>query len=222
MSEEEQQIADSRVFTVYSWFQSEMRRVGRKIKFPKCSDKTKTYQFRWTKSFVKKCIELGLDDKIIHILIADIVNYAKSKRLLDRGTQILCMGNITDVCCKGLQDLADDEASLIEELWSCRTFLRDRVSDKDTLVHKLVESETGGCSNLLYWYNLGHLTEVFMALSNSCNQALAKLSEGEKEELPSSFKLLRICTHTVSGDLLPQLTAVMGSDLRIPPTVSLK
>ena len=61
-----------------------------------------------------------------------------------------------------------------------------------------------------------------MALSKSCTQALARLSEGEKAELPSQFALLRICTHTVSDDLLPQLTAVMGSDLRIPPTVSLR
>jgi hypothetical protein len=217
-----QEIADSKVFTVYSWFQSEMRRVGRKIKFPKCSDKTKTYQFRWTKSFVKKCNEMELDDKIIHILVTDIVNYAKSRRLLDRGTQILCMGNITDVCYQGLKDLADDEVSLIEELRSCRTFLHEQVNDKDILVRRLIESETGGCSNLLYWYNLGRLTEVFMALSNSCTQALAKLPEGEREELPSKFKLLRICTHTVSDDLLPKLAAVMGSDLRVPPTVSLK
>jgi hypothetical protein len=219
---EVKEIPDSKVFTVYSWFQSEMQRVGRKIKFPKCSDKTKTYQFRWTKSFVSKCDEMGLDDKVVRILIGDIVNYAKAKKLLDRGTQVLCMGNITDICCQGLQDLEDDEASLIEELRSCRAFLRERTGDKDILVRILVESDSGGLSNLLYWHNLGHLTEVFMALSKSCNLALSRLPKGEREELPSGLTLLRICTHTVSDDLLPQLTAVMGSDLRVPPTVSLR
>lgn len=219
---EDKEIPDSKVFTVYSWFQSEMQRAGRKIKFPKCSDKTKTYQFRWTKSFLTKCGELGLDDKTLRILIGDIVNYAKAKKLLDRGTQVLCMGNVTDICYQGLQDLEDDEASLIEELRSCRAFLHEQVNDKDILVRKLIGSDSGGCSNLLYWYNLGHLTEVYMALSKSCNQALSRLPKGEREELPSSFTLLRICTHTVSDDLLPQLTAVMGSDLRIPPTVSLR
>lgn len=214
------EIPDSKVFTVYSWFQDEMRRVGRKIKFPKCSDQTKTYQFRWAKSFVSKCDDLGLDEKLTRILIRDIVNYAKSRKLLDKGTQMLCMGNVVDICCQGLQDLADDEASLFEEIRSCQAFLREHANDKNILVRRLIESDSGGCSNLLYWYNLGHLTEVYMALSKSCNQALSRLPKEEKEELPSSFSLLRICTHTVSNDLLPKLVEIMGSDLRIPPTVS--
>ena len=216
-------ITDFKVFTVYSWFKDEMGRAGRKIKLPKCSDPTKTYQFRWTKSFANKCYnELGLDDKIVKILIGDIVNYAKRKRVLDRGTQILCMSNITDICYEGLKTLADDEASLIEELRSCRIFLREQVNDKNTLVCKLVEPSPGGFSNLLFWFNQGYLTEVFMALSKTCSQALARLPEGEKQELPSKFKLFRICTHTVSQDLLPQLQAVMGEDLRIPPTAKIK
>lgn len=219
---EDLKIPDSKVYTVYSWFQSEMRRAGRKISFPKCKDKTKTYQFRWTRSFVVKCKELGLDDKLTNMLISDIVSYAKKNNLLNRGTQILCMGNITDVCYQGLKELASDEAFLIEELRSCRNFLLDQINDKNILVCKLVESGPGGFSNLLHWYNLGHLTEVFMALSKSCNQALSRLPEEERAELPSSFSLLRICTHTVSNDLLPQLTAIMGSDLRVPPTALIK
>lgn len=216
-------IPDSKVFTVYSWFQDEMGRIGRKIKFPKCSDRTKTYQFRWTKSFVNKCYnELELDDKMVRILIADIVDYAKKKKVLDRGTQILCMGNITDVCYESLRGLADDEASLIEELRSCRAFLCEQANDKNTLVCRLVEASPGGFSNLLYWYNQGYLTEVFMALSKDCSRALARLPQGERQELPSKTALFRICTHTVSEDLLPQLKAVMGSDLRIPPTATLK
>lgn len=217
------EIADVKVFTVYSWFQNEMRRVGRKIKLPKCKDQTKTYQFRWTKSFVSKCYgEWELDDQTINMLIGDIVDYAKSRKLLDRGTQILSMGNITDICYKGLKTLAADEVSLIDEVGSCHKFLHQQAHDKDTLVRRLVESDSGGCSNLLYWYNQGHLTEVYMALSKSCSQALSKLPKMEKEELPSGFELLRICTHTVSNDLLPKLRAVMGSDLRIPPTVTSK
>lgn len=212
---------NTKIFTVYSWFQSEMGRVGRKIKMPKCKDPTKTYQFRWTKSFVQKCYdELKLDDAAVSMLIKDIVNYASEQKLLDRGTQILTMSNIADVCYRGLKGLAENEASLIEELRSCHRFLCDKSNDKNNHVCKLIESETGRCSNLLYWYNLGYLTEVYMALSKSCNQALAILPQAEKDELPSKHELFRICTHTVSSDLLPKLKIVMGSDLRIPPTIS--
>ena len=216
-------ISDSKVFTVYSWFQDEMRRIGRKINLPKCRDQTKTYQFRWTRTFANRCYnELSLDDKVVRILIASIVDYAKKKKVLDRGTQILCMSNIADICYQSLKDLADDESSLIMELRSCRDFLREQTNDKNTLVCELVEPSPGGFSNLLYWYNQGFLTEVFMALSIDCSRALARLPEGERQELPSRTALFRICTHTVSEDLLPQLKAVMGSDLRIPPTATIK
>lgn len=213
-------ITDSKVFTVYSVFQQAMRKAGRKIQFPKCSDKTKTYQFRWTKTFTQKCYqEYGLDDVVINHLISDIVDYAKKRNLLNKGTQLLCMNNIVDICVKSVENLAADEASLIEELRSCREFLCDQVIDKNILVRKLIEPvNSGGCPNIVYWYNLGHLSEVYLALSKTCIKAMAKLSSDDRAELPSGFELLRICTHTVSADLLPQLKAVMGSDLRIPPT----
>ena len=215
----DQEVADSKVFTVYSWFQTEMCKVGRKIKFPKCSDKTKTYQFRWTKNFVNKCYnELDLNDEIVYFLISDMVGYAKNQKLLNKGTQILCMSNIIDICYQGLENMAEDEVSLIEELTSCHNFLYEQTNDKDILVHRLTEAEKG-CSNLLYWHNLGYLTEVYMALSKNCSQALTKLPKEEKEELPTQFELFRICTHVVSDDLLPRLKVILGSDLRIPPTI---
>jgi len=213
-------ITDAKVFTVYSLFQQAMQRAGRKIQFPRCADKTKTYQFRWTNNFTQKCYqEYDLDDTVVGYLISDIVDYAKKRRLLNKGTQLLCMNNIVDICVKSVESLASDEASLIEELRSCREFLYDQVTDKNILVRTLVEPVSqGGCSNIVYWYNLSRLSEVYLALSKTCIKAMAKLPPEDRTELPSKFELLRICTHTVSSDILPQLQAVMGSDLRIPPT----
>lgn len=215
------EVTDSLVFTVYSWFQSSMRNVGRKIDFPRCSDKTKTYQFRWTKRFVDRCYnELHLNEEIIKYLINDIVSYAKRRNLLAKGTQLLCMKNIVDICCHSIKQMVDDESSLIEELRSCRDFLLEQTNDKNTLTHILVEPVSeGGCSNLVYWYNLGYLTETYLALSKKCSGSISKLPLDEQSELPSRIKLLRICTHAVSGDLISILESVMGADLRIPPTV---
>lgn len=213
------EITDTKVFTVYRWFQAEMRSIGRNVKLPKCRDLTKTYQFRWVKSFTQKCYqEWDLNDRIVGILIKDVVNYANRQKILNKGTQILTMSNVIDICYQGLKELSDDEASLINELDSCHQFLIGQANDKNNLVRRLVESDTGGCSNLLYWYNQGRLTEVYVALSKSCNEALTKLPAIEREEFPSSFELFRICTHTVSNELLPKLKPVMGTDLRTPPT----
>jgi len=214
------EITDTKVFTVYLMFQQAMGKAGRRIKFPRCSDKTKTYQFRWTKSFTQKCYnELELNESFIRILVFDIVDYAKQRKLLNKGTQLLCMNNIVDICCKSLENLAADEASLIEELRSSREFLYSQVADKNILVRTLLEPvKSGGSTKIVHWYNLGRLSEVYLALSKMCVRTMSKLPEDERSELPSRFEMLRICTHTVTKDLLPQLKSVMGSDLRIPPT----
>lgn len=215
------EIDNLKVFTVYSWFQAEMRKSKRKISFPKCADKTKTYQFRWTKTFVDKCYnDFELDDRTVKVLISNIVSYAKRQNILRKGTQLLCMNNIIDICVQSIRDIAEDEASLISELRSCTMFLDSQVTNKNNLVRRLVEPvSTGGCSNFVYWYNLGHLTEVYVALSKSCNKALTKLPLDERAELPTQFELYRLCSQLVSPDMIDKLKPILGSDLRMPPTL---
>lgn len=212
------EITDSLVFTVYSWFQSAMHGAGRKIKFPRCSDKTKTYQFRWTKKFCDRCYnEFGLDDKTVKALVYEVVGYAKSRKLLDRGTQILCMGNVADICYETITSMMDEEQSLIYEMQSCHRFLYDQVSNKDNLVRNLKKLSENGYPNIVNWYHLGHITDVYLALSKPCRRVLSSLTDEQREGIPGNFELLRVCTHVTSDrDLLPRLRKVFGSDLRLP------
>jgi hypothetical protein len=212
------EVTDHLVFTVYSWFQSAMKCAGRKINFPQCSDLTKTYQFRWTKSFCNKCYnEFDLDDKTVHALVYEVVRYAKSRNVLDRGTQILSMGNMADICYKTIIDMMDEEHSLINEIQSCHEFLSEQVNGKDKLVRILGHFSTNGYPNIVNWYLLGHITDVYLALSKSCTRALSSISDDKKEGLPSSFESLRLCSHiTLDKELLPKLRELLGPDLRIP------
>lgn len=201
-----------------------MHRVGRNIKFPRCADRTKTYQFRWTKNFTEKCYqELELDDRTVKQLIIDIVLYAKRNQLLKMGTQMLSMPNILDICYDSIQSNQEEEDSLVSELNRCHDFLHSKENDKDTLVRKLIEpTSEGGYTNLVYWYELGYLTPVYLALSVTCQRAINLLPESERCELPSNFELLKICTHTVNKDTLPTFIKLLGSDLRVPPTARVK
>lgn len=212
------EITDSLVFTVYSWFQSAMHSAGRNIKFPKCSDKTKTYQFRWIKRFCDKCYnEFGLDNKTVKALTYEVVRYAKSHKILDRGTQMLSMRNIADICYETITDMMDEEQSLINEMQSCQRFLYSQVDDKDNPVRNLKRLSENGYPNIVNWYLLGHITEVYLALSKSCRRALSSLTDEQKEGLPSNFELLKICTYVTSDrDLLPKLKKIFGPDLRLP------
>lgn len=214
------EITNDMVFTVYSWFQSAMKKTGRFIKFPKCRDKTKTYQFRWVKTFVDKCYnDLGLDNKTIKRFVYDIVLYAKQNRVLDRGTQILTMNNIIDICYNSIQSNQEEEASLISELNRCHDFLSNKENNKDILVRNLIEPVSeGGYTNLVYWYELGYLTPTYLALSMTCQRALKQLPKSERSDLPTDFDLFKICTYTVTKDMVPTFEKVLGSDLRIPPT----
>ncbi len=215
-------ISDSLVFTVHGWFQNAMRKAGRKISFPQCSDKTKTYQFRWTKKFTDRCYnEFVLSDKVIKALVGDITHYAKRNNLLNKGTQLLCMNNIIDICHYSIKTMMDDEASLIEEVKSCHEFVCDQATNKNILVRTLVTPiSEGGYSNLVYWYNLGRLTDTYLALSRTCNKAMSQMPVDERSELPSKIELLRICTSAVSEESICELKSVMGTDLRVPPTIT--
>lgn len=212
------EITDSLVFTVHAWLQSAMRGAGRNIKFPKCSDRTKTYQFRWTKRFCERCYnEFDLDDKTVNALVYEIVRYAKSHKLLDRGTQVLSLGNVADICYETITDMMDEERSIIREMHSCHSFLRGQANGKDNLVRNLKQLSENGYPNIVNWYHLGHITEVYLALSKPCRRVLSSLTDEQKEGLPSSFELLRICTHVTSDrDLLPKLKEILGRDLRLP------
>lgn len=211
-------ITDALVFTVYSWFQSAMKSVGRSIKFPRCSDQTKTYQFRNIKSFVNRCYnDLGLDEKTVRALVYDVVKYAKQKNLLSMGTRVLLMESVIDICVRTMKSMMDDEEALIRELISSRDFLLAQADSKDKPVRVLIEPSSSGMPNIMYWYNLGHLSDSFLALSKTCRKALTQIPIEHREELPSDVTLLRMCIHATSDtDILPKLQEVLGSDLRIP------
>jgi len=214
------EIPDSMVFTIYEWFQSAMRRHGRKVSWPKCKDVKKTYQYRAIHKYTQKCSdELELDNKVIKILTYNIVDYAKRKGLLAKGAQMLCMDLVVDLCYQSIKDMIEDESSLMLEISCCHSFIADQVDSKDNLVRLMVEPiSDGGYSRIVYWYNLGYITPLYVAISKKCIKALSKIPQSERQELPNDIELFRICTHTVSSDTVEGLKEILGADLRVPPT----
>ena len=216
---DQHEVTDSSVFTAYSWFQSAMLAAGRKINFPKCSDKTKTYQFRWTKAFVNRCYnDLGIDDKIMKALVYDMVIYAKSERLLNKGTQILSLANIADICFKSMSEMMNEELSLIREIRSCHQFINDQLDVKDSPVRILKSlNEKNGIPNIVHWYDLGHITDVYIALSKPCIKALNNIQIEFRSFFPSNVDLLRTSINVMSDkDLSPIIQDIMGKNLRVP------
>jgi len=213
------EIKDSTLFTIHEWFQEAMGRVGRKVKLPRCKDPIKTYYFRALRSYANKCYnDFGLDDRTIRILTMDIVEYAKSHNLLNKGAQMLCMNSVVDICYHSINNSIENESFLIKELYHCHRFVMRQAGNKDSLVRLMQESASGGYSRIVQWYHCGYITPLYLALSKRCMKALSRIPRDERQELPKDIDLLLMCTHVVSNDLIPKLKEVLGSDLRIPPT----
>src|SRR5277367_6078887 len=152
------EVSEDLVLAIYGWFLSAMRSVGRNVKPPHCKDVSKTYQFRWIKTFADRCFyEWQLDNTTTKMLVYDVVRYAADRGLLNKGAQVLCMGTILDICRRSLQEAVEADISLTAQLTRCQTFLTDK--SKDNLVQFLVEPvNIGGYSHSVYWFNQGYLT----------------------------------------------------------------
>lgn len=205
---------DSFVFTVYDWFRSAMAKSGRKINCSKTTDFTKTYQYRWIKTFVEKCNQLNLDEKTVKYLIYDMVDYAKRNDLLSKGTQILLMSNLVDICHHSLKTLIAEEHELIREILYCHRFLVDQAGGKDIQVQMLI-STTNRVPNILLWFDQGRLTNNYLALSSVCLKALQLLESHHRSMFPSNFDLLKLYSHIMlDQNLGDKIESIMGSTLR--------
>jgi hypothetical protein len=215
----QREIDNEFVLTIYGWFQSAMRSVGRNPKLAQARNVANTYAFRNVKMFAERCYnKWELDDRAVRTLVYDIVKYADREGILNKGTMMLNMGTVLEICKKSLQESIEAEENLATELSRCKAFL-DEVG-KDNLATKLVQPVTiGGYSYLVYWFNLGYLTPTYIAISRRCLKAVHALPLSERNELPDDSELLRICTHTVANDNVNELREIMGQDLRVPPTV---
>lgn len=209
-------VPDAMVFSVFGWFQDAMSRVGRRVSWPKCKDLKKTYSFRAIQSFIIKCREeFELDDRAMKLLVYDIAEYAKTNKLLDKGTQLLSMKIVVDICYHSLKSLIEHESLIVLELRHCHQFILDQLPDKNNLVRQMVEPMSeGGYSKLYYWYDVGHITPLYLALSRKCLKAIDQLSEHERSSMPSKHALFQLALQTVSADMVDKYKSIFGDDLR--------
>lgn len=178
---------DSRVLTVFKTFQREMKKYGKSINLPKNTPVEKTYQFRAISKFLKKVDAWGLDSGTMTVLIQSVVEYGKKNRLLKKGTMLLNMDNILDICYSKL----DTEVSTINDII-------DNVKRANQVIGPIPTEDLlkpiriGGYSKLYCLVDKGDVDSVYLALSVKSFRALQKVNSLEREKLPSNIELFRI------------------------------
>lgn len=190
---------------IYEWFKKAMKSVGKPITDPKCSDIKKTYQYRAVSKFVNKALEYDMDRNQMQVLVKEIAKYAKSHKLLHRGTAILNMQNIFSICGDRLEMSIEATNATIELIRSSVHLIEDDMH---------VAEDIGSYPKLVNLFNSGELPIELLALSRRCVSAMYKISQCDRQILPSDVDLLKIRIKLLMDeDIRTQIEEILGDDL---------
>lgn len=196
---------------IYQWYQNAMAGVGRKIVMPANTNPEKTYQYRAVCRFAKQVEEWKLSEHSTRALIRAIIQYGKRKNLLSKGTQLLNMKSVLNICHDMLKEEIARNNRFIKELESSKKLINGHSDIVGLLVTK---EQKNGYTNIARWYRAGDLTLGFISLSMNCRQAISLLPYDEREEFPSDTQLLRNrIAFLADPELRTRIHQVMGDDL---------
>lgn len=196
---------------IYKWYQNAMAGVGRKIVMPANTDPEKTYQYRAVCRFGKMMEEWGLSENLTRSLVRAIVRYGKRKNLLGKGTQLLNMKSIVNICHDMLIEEMARSDTFIRELRTSKEFLANHADITELLVTK---EQKNGYTNITRWFRAGDLSLGFISLSLNCRRAISLLPIDDRDEFPSDTELLRNrISFLADPELRLRIQEVMGDDL---------
>lgn len=200
------------IMFVYEIFSKEMLLCKRPVPFPKNTDPTKTYLYKDLNRFCESVIEeLKLDKWDTRQIIKIIVKHAKKRKLLIRGSKILLIKDILDVCKKELEEVNNSKIDYIESLKSTKVYLD---SNKLNSTRALSSSNSmGGLSNLFQLVQSGVIPVPYLALSKNAIRAYNTIPQSERSKLPSESKLVLLRTQLLLSDKDKKLQEILGDDL---------
>lgn len=184
-----------RIYTIWQWCRDAYLQHGnRRLSLPPETDPTKTYQWRYLESLNKRFTEWGLSDKLCKEFIKTAVCYAKERKLLNKGLTIFLQNNILGECYERLRKYADCVTDIVSILRKTKLWIDNQVkeSNNDLVALLLKRKRIGSYTNIVCWYQSGHISDTYLSLSRSCGVALAQLETIDKTErklLPSSYEL---------------------------------
>lgn len=189
-------VDQSKILNVYETFKFAAAKCKRYINFPKNTDPTKTYAWRYLQNFVRRCEEQDIEDDLIPEMVNAIVHASnRDGSLARRGIAVLDQRDIISVGIAKLEREAQQEQEGIDEIKRSYAFLLKQKTErnKKTLYDLLIEKQKlGGRANIIRWYESRHIGVGFLALSKSCKDALKYLNEDQRSLLPNDRSLRQI------------------------------
>lgn len=198
------------VMLIYKWFCSAMRNAGRKESFPKGTDPRKTYKYRALQKFAKDVEKWGFDNTTTKSMVESVVAYGKQHNILSKGTQILNMKSVLEICLKDLERKAEETDNVIAAIERCHAYLVDGgINDVKSLASP---ERIGGMSRLAMLLTSGKMPRSYLAISRVARAALYRIAE--RDQYPSDRELRRVRARLLYDVASrTKLESVLSSDL---------
>jgi len=191
---------------IYKWFCLAMKRAGRKVSAPKDTDFTKTYQYRAIQTFQRRVDEWDFDADTVRFMINAVVDYGKKNKLLHKGTQLLNMKSVLDICLSEMEPQGDITNSVLNGIRLCHEEFGEMTADELAAPRRL-----GGLSNLAMLLDSGNMPITYLAISKKACIALDRI---DRDDYPDNRALLKIRAKLLfNADIKPAIIDIMGRDL---------
>lgn len=203
------------VTNIYDCYRRAMASVGWQVQLPTNTDPSKTYAYRAIKKFLDKTKEWNLDPEVVRALVREVVLYGKRNGLLRKGTALLNMKSVLQICQDYLSGEITKADLLINDIGRAKRFI-DRHIDNDNGVAGTLVTRTrrDGYANLTQWYRSGEIPLSFVSISAGCRKALNLLPPDERSLFPSDEKLLRNRIKILGdSNLRSKLSEILDKDL---------
>jgi hypothetical protein len=183
-------ILEDKLMKIWQWCHDTYLQYGIKLNFPKGTNPTKTYQWRYIKSIGKKFDEWNFDDVTAKRYIEIVVGQAKRYNVLRKGLAALYQKHMLEYCYNILTSQITENSSKQKHLISVKAWFDAQIQGKEAADVLLKRFSKRALPNIIIWYQSSHLDDLFMSLSKSCNQAARSIKDdAEKRMIPSSATL---------------------------------
>jgi len=198
--------SDKDVLKIALSFKEEMRRIGKDFKFTKAKDITKTYQFRWFRSFLNKCKSDGFTVEESFEVMRCLVAYANKNSLTHIGASLVGRKDVIEIAYKRFERESKTCDDMADDLKRCMNSVGDNFFG-----HLIKRPNRKGYSNIVMMFMDGQISKTFLSLSRSCISAYNNIGN-DKKELPTMIELVKTRLSAIDKLGCESIKEIMGNE----------
>jgi hypothetical protein len=203
-----------RIIRVYKLLRSQLKKYGRFISFPKKTDPSKTYIWRYISKFIDNYDQIGLEDDEMPGIVEAVVQEAKKTGLLRCGASVIIKVDLLAVCNKKFENDNNEENKTIKSVRCTHAFLQDKCDGNITVEKLIYKPSKRSYTNMIRWYQSGEIDTGYLIMSRTCRRAIKELDEDEKALLPNIRNTISIRTRLQCRErIMEALHKILGTDL---------